>query len=108
MKLGNLPHLMLDLVIADLLHTKLLYRQTELGADTSGYEFDHCTIVLLHAGFPAEEHSKELKQWYADQKDKIQAINISQYSLICQLAKEIVNKLVIWDQHKVNLAPDDN
>ncbi len=84
----------LHLIIADMKGRKLIQAFTTIGLDTSPYETHLYQDVFLLAGFGTENQLDDLRDWYYQQIEKIQDIEITDINRIDEMAQEILMGLM--------------
>lgn len=81
-------------IIADLKNRKLLLNYTKIGLDVSIYETDLNIVVLQLAGIRNDEKYHEIKEWYNEQVDRVENIDIRNSQKVIALAGEIITGLM--------------
>lgn len=84
----------LHLIIADMKERKLIQAFTTIGLDTSPYETHLYQDVFLLAGIPTENQTEDLRDWYYQQIEKIQDVEITDENIIIEMAQEVLIDLM--------------
>lgn len=86
-------------IIADMKSRKLMLSYTAKGLDTSMYETELYKVVFLLAGIRPEKQSEELKEWYFDQIEHIEDVEITDSERISEMAGEVLIGLMEKRKH---------
>lgn len=77
-------------IIADMKGRKLLQSYSTIGLDASMYETDLDKVVFLLVGIKIENQTDDLKDWYYQQIDQIQNVEIYDDEKISKMASDVL------------------
>ncbi len=77
-------------IIADMKSRKLLQSYSTIGLDASMYETNLYKVVFLLVGIKTENQTDDLKEWYYQQIDQIQDVEIYNDEKISKMASDVL------------------
>lgn len=94
--------MIIQLIIDDMTHYKLLLESARKGIDTSTYQTMTCNVIFSLCYIPEKKQTEALKDWYNRQTERALTVEMADLKQFHKIATDILLGLINWKEAETN------